>query len=113
MLGEGIESVLYCALWHAGLSCVGAGEHRASTQQSVTATMLIVQGDIQKKRSPAKRGRRVASFDLSFELHQICLYLCSYTVNTVPKTEGSAMKKGLILGADSSGNLHFHLGPDL
>ena len=37
---------------------------------------------------------------------------CSYIADTSPETEDSAMKKGLPLGADSSGNLYFHLGSE-
>ena len=47
----------------------------------------------------------------SFERLVWCVF--SYIADTSPKTDDSAMKKGFTLGADSSSNLHFHLGPDL
>ncbi len=41
----------------------------------------------------------------------MCLYLSSDTVDALPKNEASPMKEGHTLGADSSGNFPFHLGP--
>ena len=38
---------------------------------------------------------------------------CSYIADTSGESEDAPAKRGLPLGADSSGNLYFHLGSDL
>lgn len=38
---------------------------------------------------------------------------CSYIADTSGESEDAPVKRGLPLGADSSGNLYFHLGSDL
>ncbi len=43
---------------------------------------------------------------------KVHMCLCSYIADTSPEVEEAAVKRGLPLGADSCGNLYFHLGSE-